>query len=85
MAGFSVGGAAGGPVSNLLIPRFGWQSVFIAGGACSALTVIPVVLVLPESVKFLTQKGLRPGSVARTMRRIDRSLIIPEDAGCARD
>ncbi|SFK71476.1 MFS transporter [Amycolatopsis sacchari] len=74
MFGYSLGTAAGGPVSNLLIPEFGWQSVFVAGGVASLLMVIPVALVLPESVKFLAQKDLKQDRIAKILRRIDPSL-----------
>ncbi|HET6499145.1 MAG TPA: MFS transporter [Amycolatopsis sp.] len=70
MIGYSLGSAAGGPVSNLLIPGHGWQSVFVAGGVCSLLVLVPVIFVLPESVKFLAQKNLRQDRIARIMRRV---------------
>ncbi|GAB2990692.1 MFS transporter [Amycolatopsis acidiphila] len=78
MVGYSLGSAAGGPVSNVLIPRFGWESVFVAGGICSLLAVIPVVFVLPESVKFLAQKDLKQHRIAKILRRIDPSLHFAE-------
>lgn len=74
MIGYSLGSAAGGPVSNLLIPRFGWESVFVAGGVASLLAVIPVVFVLPESVKFLAQKDMKQDRIAKILRRIDPTL-----------
>ncbi|WP_160148862.1 MFS transporter [Amycolatopsis alkalitolerans] len=78
MIGYSLGSAAGGPVSNLLIPRFGWESVFVAGGVASLLAVIPVALVLPESVKFLAQKDRKQDKIAKILRRIDPSLKFAE-------
>ncbi|NKQ51422.1 MFS transporter [Amycolatopsis sp. K13G38] len=75
MIGYSFGSAAGGPLSNLLIPSFGWQSVFVAGGLASLLAVIPVVLFLPESVKFLAQRDLRQHRIAPILRR-----ALPETA-----
>jgi AAHS family 4-hydroxybenzoate transporter-like MFS transporter len=57
MVGYTLGGAAGGPISNLLVPDYGWKSVFVAGGVCSLLALVPVLLYLPESVKFLAQRG----------------------------
>lgn len=77
MVGYSLGSAAGGPVSNLLIPRYGWGSVFVAGGVCSLLVVIPVLLVLPESVKFLAQKDRRPDRVAAILARVQPGLSFP--------
>ncbi|MFD2421126.1 MFS transporter [Amycolatopsis pigmentata] len=70
MVGAGLGSACGGPVSNLLIPHYGWRSVFIAGGVASLLALIPVVLVLPESVKFLAQKDRRHDRIARIMKRV---------------
>lgn len=70
MIGYSLGSAAGGPVSNLLIPGHGWQSVFLVGGICSLLVFIPVVFVLPESVKFLAQKDMKQERIAEIMRRV---------------
>jgi AAHS family 4-hydroxybenzoate transporter-like MFS transporter len=56
MVGYTLGGAVGGPVSNVLVPGHGWSSVFVLGGVCSLLCVVPVLLWLPESVKFLVQR-----------------------------
>ncbi|MFC4494876.1 MFS transporter [Streptomyces ovatisporus] len=64
MVGYTLGGAAGGPISNLLVPGHGWQSVYIAGGVCSLLALVPVLYFLPESVKFLAQRG-RPDADRR--------------------
>jgi AAHS family 4-hydroxybenzoate transporter-like MFS transporter len=70
MVGYSLGSASGGPISNLLIPEHGWESVFVLGGACSLLAAIPVQLLLPESVKFLAQRDMRQGRIAQIMRRV---------------
>ncbi|GHE94506.1 MFS transporter [Streptomyces spiralis] len=78
MVGYTLGGAAGGPVSNWLIPEHGWQSVFVVGGVCSLLTVLAVLLLVPESVRFLALKA-RPGSddrISRILRRFQPGLSI---------
>ncbi|WP_051844091.1 MFS transporter [Streptomyces sp. NRRL S-813] len=78
MVGYTLGGAAGGPVSNWLVPEHGWRSVFVLGGACSLLTVFAVLALLPESVKFLALKA-RPGSderIARILRRFQPDLSV---------
>jgi AAHS family 4-hydroxybenzoate transporter-like MFS transporter len=80
MIGYSLGSASGGPVSNLLIPRFGWESVFIAGGVASLLAAVPVVLFLPESVKFLAQKDLHQHRIAAILRRAVPAAELPEGA-----
>jgi AAHS family 4-hydroxybenzoate transporter-like MFS transporter len=53
MCGFSLGAAVGGFVAAALIPRFGWESVFIAGGAVPLLIAPIAALALPESIRFL--------------------------------
>jgi MFS transporter, AAHS family, 4-hydroxybenzoate transporter len=80
MIGYSLGSASGGPISNALIPRFGWESVFIAGGLASLLAVIPVVLFLPESVKFLAQKDLHQHRIAAILRRALPGVSVPAGA-----
>jgi len=53
--GFMVGAIAGGAASALLIESFGWQSIFIIGGTASLLFMIPIWLLLPESIHFLAR------------------------------
>jgi len=79
MIGYSLGSAAGGPVSIALIPSYGWQSVFLVGGICSLLAVIPVALALPESVKFLAQKDMAHDRIAMIMRRVAPGREFPSD------
>jgi AAHS family 4-hydroxybenzoate transporter-like MFS transporter len=80
MVGYSLGSASGGPLSNLLIPRFGWGSVFLAGGIASLAMLVPVLLFLPESVKFLAERDLRRDRVVAILRRVAPSLRPPEGA-----
>lgn len=70
MCGFSLGAAVGGFLSAALIPRFGWQSVFIGGGAIPLAIGVIAIFALPESIRFLLSK---PGGRARAegyLRRI---------------
>lgn len=71
MVGYTLGGAAGGPVSNWLIPEHGWRTVFVVGGVCSLLTLAGVLTLVPESVRFLALKS-RPGSDERIARILVR-------------
>lgn len=80
MIGYSLGAATGGPLSNLLIPGHGWQSVYLTGGVISLVILIPVLFLLPESVKFLAQKGLRPERTAALLRRVQPGATFPPDA-----
>ncbi len=57
ICGFSLGAAVGGLVAASLIPRFGWPSVFLVGGAIPIVIAAIAVFVLPESIRFLVVKG----------------------------
>ena len=58
MIGYSVGAAMGGPVANWLLPLYGWPAVFVFGGALSLVAAAALFFMLPESIRFLTTKGL---------------------------
>jgi AAHS family 4-hydroxybenzoate transporter-like MFS transporter len=56
MCGFTLGAAFGGFVAAALISRFGWQSVFVVGGAVPLLIAAVTAVFLPESIRFLVLK-----------------------------
>ena len=77
MCGFSLGAAVGGFVAAELIPRFGWESVFLAGGVVP-LVIVPIAwLALPESIRFLL--GRRDGQrrAGRYLSRIAPGGVPP--------
>ena len=50
VCGFSIGGALGGFAATMLIGRFGWPAVFVAGGIAPILLAPLLWLWLPESL-----------------------------------
>lgn len=70
MLGYGLGVSVAGPVSVALIPRFGWQSVFICGGGVSLAAALLVFFKLPESLRFLAHRGDDPERVLRIVRRL---------------
>ena len=80
MMGYSLGTALGGPIAIWLIPKFGWKSVFVLGGAFSLLCAGILFAILPESIRFLASKGLGAGRIAPIVRRIAPAKLIPADA-----
>lgn len=68
--GFPLGAALGGFLAAWMIPHWGWRSVLLLGGAAPLLVGIAIVLVLPESVRFLLARGARQELVRATLRRI---------------
>lgn len=54
--GYPFGAMIVGPIANAIIANSGWQMVFVLGGLAT-LTMIPLILLfLPESVDFLSNK-----------------------------
>jgi len=62
--GYPVGGLVGGLLAALLLRRYGWHSVFIAGSMAAAILLPLTVWLMPESIAYLlTRKG--PQRLAR--------------------
>ena len=51
------GAMVGGLFAAYLIPRFGWQSLFLLGGWAPILAGLAVALALPESLEFLVRRN----------------------------
>jgi MFS transporter, AAHS family, 4-hydroxybenzoate transporter len=77
MMGYSLGTALGGPIAIWLIPKFGWKSVFVFGGAFSLFCSGVLFAILPESIRFLASKGLGAERIAQIVRRIAPGQVIP--------
>jgi MFS transporter, AAHS family, 4-hydroxybenzoate transporter len=56
ICGFSFGAAVGGFVAAALIPRFGWQSVFVVGGTTPLLIAAAAFRWLPDSVRVQSRE-----------------------------
>lgn len=81
--GFPLGAVIGGVLSARLIPAFGWQSVFVLGGAAPLLLLPVFWVLLPESARFLSlsQDHRRLAAVLRRMgHTADAKTILPEPA-----
>ena len=77
MMGYSLGTALGGPIAIGLIPKFGWKSVFIFGGAFSLVCAGVLFAILPESIRFLVSKGRGSDRIRAIVRRIAPERPIP--------
>lgn len=93
MVGYSLGTALGGPFANWLIPRMGWKSVFISGGAAALVSALILVAMLPESIRFLTTKARRPDRIVAMLRRVvpeqtfspDANFVVGDETGHSKD
>jgi AAHS family 4-hydroxybenzoate transporter-like MFS transporter len=80
MLGYSIGSSGAGPLTNWIAPHHGWQGVYIAGGIGTLVCATALWIGLPESVRFLTGKGMAPGKIAAILRRLDPMADVgPKD------
>ncbi len=70
-SGFPLGSVAGGLLSSVWIPEWGWHSLFYLGGALPILWALLMSRVLPESPTFLVASGRSPERIGKLLRRID--------------
>jgi MFS transporter, AAHS family, 4-hydroxybenzoate transporter len=84
--GMPLGGTLSGFISAAVIPKWGWRSMFYIGGALPLVISILLILLLPESVRFLAVKGRAPETMRRILARIapgaalaDVNLSTPAD------
>jgi MFS transporter, putative metabolite:H+ symporter len=66
---FAIGLPAVAAVGAYVVPRWGWPWMFLIG-AVPAVVAIPMVTVLPESVRWLASQG-RFGEADRALKRIE--------------
>ncbi|MCC6912048.1 MAG: MFS transporter, partial [Flavobacteriales bacterium] len=78
-SGAALGGALGSLLASVIIPLYGWTSVFYVGGLLPLLIAVVVWLAVPESPAFLIAKGrLNPHASATVLRL--RPGFAAEDA-----
>ncbi|MGF6755095.1 MFS transporter [Paraburkholderia sp. GAS42] len=70
LCGFTLGSASAGFLSSLLIPAFGWRSVLLAGGILPTVLSIVLIVLLPESARFLVVQRAPAARIAAILRKI---------------
>ena len=71
--GFPLGAALGGFLAAWMIPLWGWRSVLLLGGLAPLLAGLLILLLLPESVRFLVARGASQDRVRAILRRVSPS------------
>ncbi|MDB5690765.1 MAG: transporter [Sphingomonas bacterium] len=71
MVGYSVGTSGAGPMTVMLEPLIGWRGMFLVGGIGSIVAASLLLLWLPESVRLLVSKNMKPEQTARLVNRLD--------------
>ena len=72
-AGYPLGNSVGGLVTSFLVSRFHWSVLFLVAGTPALLLVAAMIVLLPESLRFLASTGRR-AAAARVARRLDPDL-----------
>jgi len=75
--GFPAGGLLGGILSSVLLSRFDWRSVFVAGALTTGALILTQLWYLPESIEYLIARR-RPDAQARInaiLARLGRPAI----------
>ena len=80
MLGYGFGASLSGPLARGLIPHYGWQGVFLFGGAASITATVLLFIFLPESLRFLVTSGASAARIERVIRRLAPAATIPPGA-----
>ena len=73
-ASMPLGALLGGLVSSVMLPRWGWRSVFYIGGILPLVLGLVLMKALPESLRFLAAKGRAPRSLRSIVAQIAPDL-----------
>jgi AAHS family 4-hydroxybenzoate transporter-like MFS transporter len=68
--GLTLGYSLSGFVAAAIIPRYGWQAMFVVGGAAPLLFALVLPWLLPESARFLVVAGKPQARIAATLARL---------------
>jgi AAHS family 4-hydroxybenzoate transporter-like MFS transporter len=72
--GMPAGAVLGTQVSAVMLPRWGWQSVFYAGGILPVTLALLLIAILPESVRYLEVSGANQQKISKILARISPEL-----------
>lgn len=76
--GNTFGAALPGLVSMWLVPQYGFQALFLVGGALPLLLVVCLIFVLPESIKFLALDERRKHRTLQMLLRLKPDFVAQE-------
>ncbi len=76
--GFPLGATLGGFLAAGLIAKFGWPSVFVAGGILPLILAAVVAAMLPESFRYLVLKNHAAAKIKSLLLRINPAAVFAE-------
>ena len=72
-----LGGFVAAEMASMIIPDYGWRTLFQIGGVIPLVLAAILWVVLPESPRYLAQRRERWGELTTLMRRIGHN--VPDD------
>lgn len=69
--GFPIGGGVGGLIATPVIEAYGWQAVFVIGGAVPLAFLAAAWRSVPESLRFQVLEGRNPAKTGKLIERIN--------------
>ena len=73
-AGYPLGNAAGALMSSFVITYFEWPAVFYAGGVPTLIVATLLLVLMPESLRYLASRGEGGSRIERLVRTLNPSL-----------
>ena len=77
--GFLVGAMLAGFLAAWLLPLAGWRALFLVGGVAPLLLLVPMAVLLPESLQFLAVRGRHPERISRWLHLVGGSAPAGEE------
>lgn len=77
--GITLGSGTPGAVAGWLVPKFGWEILFVIGGVVPLVVAACLWFVLPESVKFLAKRPDRQPELLKTVRAMRPDMQFAQD------
>lgn len=74
--GGMVGAAACGMTAGMLIPAYGWKSLFIVGAVVPIVIALVVSVAMPEPLRFMVLRAWPAEKIAAILRRIQPSPAL---------
>jgi len=74
--GFTLGSALAGLIAARILPDFGWRVLLVGGGVDPLVLAPMLVMLLPESVRFLVTKGDAHGRITAVLGRISPTANV---------
>lgn len=74
--GFTIGSALGGILSAQLLPSIGWRGILLIGGIAPLVTIPLLLVLLPESLRFLVLKNKAKNKIDKIVRSIAPHIAV---------